>query len=54
MAKASIGLTDKIGWMQLNADEASGQRGEVVATTAGIVGKTTRQPTAPVSYVGVL
>jgi hypothetical protein len=53
IAKALIGTTSDIGWMQLNADEAEGQRGEVMATTASIVKKAASQPTAPVSYIGV-
>jgi hypothetical protein len=48
MANALIGQTSKVPWMQLNADEAKGQRGEVQATTSGIVKSTSNQPTAPV------
>jgi hypothetical protein len=48
-ANALIGTYSNFTWYQMSADNVKGQRGEVVATVAGINEKIDVHPTAPVS-----
>jgi hypothetical protein len=54
VARAKLGTFTKIGWMQLDADNAKGQRNEVTSVVREINKKVCNYPTAPVSDVGVL